>query len=134
MDAHDHRSGFSLPPVTWVLPLMMLTLPGCVPPPPHQFVPGGPMGEASQTLPDPRPAGEEEVRAMLAESSRALQPTSDPLDLPPLLRRIEETANFRQRQRLIDRYHHAALLLPVEARHQAFQQLRETIDRQRGGQ
>ena len=61
--------------------LLMLLLYGCVPPPPHQFVPGGPLGEAGQTVQGPRQASDEEVRAMLAESSRHQHDPAERVDL-----------------------------------------------------
>lgn len=108
----------------WLLVCMMVSF-GCVPPPPHQFVPGGPLGEAGQTVQGPRQASDEEVRAMLAESSLHQQNPSERVDLDGLLTQITQTTNFRQKQRLVDRYHHAALLLPEVERNQAFQRLRD---------
>lgn len=108
----------------WLLVCMIASF-GCVPPPPHQFVPGGPLGEAGQTLQGPRQASDEEVRAMLAESSRHQQNPSERVDLDGLLTQITQTTNFRQKQRLVDRYHHAALLLPEVERNQAFQRLQD---------
>lgn len=105
--------------------LLMLLLYGCVPPPPHQFVPGGPLGEAGLTAQEPRQASDEEVRAMLAESSLHQQGPAGPVDLNGLLTEISQATNFRQKQRLVDRYHHAALLLPEAERDQAFRQLRD---------
>lgn len=104
--------------------LLMLFLSGCVPPPPHQFVPGGPLGEAGLTAQEARQASDEEVRAMLAESSLHQQSPYDPVDLNGLLTQITQATNFRQKQRVVDRYHHAALLLPEAERDQAFQRLR----------
>ena len=106
--------------------LLMLFLYGCVPPPPHQFVPGGPLGEAGQTIQGPRQASDEEVRTMLAESSLHQQNPPGRVDLNGLLTQITQATNFRQKQRLVDRYHHAALLLPEAERDQAFQRLRDT--------
>jgi hypothetical protein len=108
----------------WII-ILMLFLFGCVPPPPHQFVPGGPLGEAGQTAQGPRQASDEEVRAMLAESSLHQSNPSERIDLNSLLTEITQATNFRQKQRLVDRYHHAALLLPEAERAQAFQRLRE---------
>ena len=105
--------------------LFMLFLYGCVPPPPHQFVPGGPLGEAGQTAQGPQQASEAEIRAMLAESSLHHQDSSGPVDLNALLTQITQATTFRQKQRLVDRYHHAALLLPEAERDQAFRRLRE---------
>ncbi|MEK6801723.1 MAG: hypothetical protein AABZ34_03540 [Nitrospirota bacterium] len=105
--------------------LLMLLLYGCVPPPPHQFVPGGPLGEAGQTARGPREASDDEVRAMLAESSMHHQNPSGPIDLNGLLTQITQATHFRQKQHLVDRYHHAALLLPEAEREQAFQRLRD---------
>ena len=107
--------------------LLILLLYGCVPPPPHQFVPGRPLGEAGQTLQGPRQASDEEVRAMLAESSLHQQNPAGPVDLNRLLTQITQATNFRQKQRLVDRYHHAALLLPEAERDQAFHRLRDAI-------
>ena len=81
--------------------LLMLLLYGCVPPPPHQFVPGGPLGEAGQTVQGPRQASDEEVRTMLAESSLHQQNPPGRVDLNGLL------------------------LLPEAERDQAFQRLRD---------
>ena len=105
--------------------LLMLFLYGCVPPPPHQFVPGGPLGEAGQTIQGPRQASDEEVRTMLAESSLHQQNPPGRVDLNGLLTQITQATNFRQKQRLVDRSHHAALLLPEAERDQAFQRLRD---------
>ena len=105
--------------------LLMLLLYGCVPPPPHQFVPGGPLGEAGLTAQEPRQASDEEVRAMLAEASLHQQGPAGPVDFNGLLTQISQATNFRQKQRLVDRYHHAALLLPEAERDQAFRQLRD---------
>ncbi len=108
--------------------VLMLLLSGCIPPPPHQFVPGGPLGEAGQTAQGPRQASDEEVRAMLAESSRHQQdPAEERVDLNGLLAQITQATTFRQKQRLVDRYHHAALLLPEAERDQAFQRLRDAV-------
>lgn len=104
--------------------LLMLILCGCVPPPPHQFVPGGPLGEAGQTIRGPRQASDDEVRTMLAESSLHQQGPLGPVDLNGLLTQISQATHFRQKQRLVDRYHHAALLLPEAERDQAFRRLR----------
>ena len=112
------------PTTLWLLVCMMVSF-GCVPPPPHQFVPGGPLGEAGQTVQGPRQASDEEVRAMLAESSRPQHNPSERIDLDGLLTQITQTTNFRQKQRLVDRYHHAALLLPEVEQKQAFQRLRD---------
>lgn len=108
---------------------LMLLLSGCVPPPPHQFVPGGPLGEAGQTAQGPRQARDEEVRAMLAESSRHQQDPAERVDLDGLLTQMTQATTFRQKQRLVDRYHHAALLLPEAERDRAFQRLREAAGR-----
>lgn len=108
----------------WIV-ILMLFLYGCVPPPPHQFVPGGPLGEAGQTAQGPRQASDEEVRAMLAESSLHQGKPSGRVDLDGLLTQITQATNFRQKQRLVDQYHHAALLLPEAERDQAFQRLRQ---------
>ncbi|MCW5799110.1 MAG: hypothetical protein LZF60_250120 [Nitrospira sp.] len=105
--------------------LLMLFLYGCVPPPPHQFVPGGPLGEAGQTAQGPRQASDDEVRAMLAESSLHQQDPAKPVDLNGLLTQISQATTFRQKQRLVNHYHHAALLLPEAERNQAFQRLRD---------
>ncbi len=107
--------------------LLMLFLYGCVPPPPHQFVPGGPGGEAGETLQGPRQASDDEVRAMLAESSLHQQGPAGPIDLNGLLTQISQATHFRQKQRLVDRYHHAALRLPEAERDQAFQRLRAAM-------
>ena len=107
-----------------VLVIAMMGLYGCVPPPPHQFVPGGPVGESGQTVQGPRQASDDEVRAMLAESSRHQVNPSERVDLNGLLIQITQATNFRQKQQLVDRYHHAALLLPEAERSQAFQRLR----------
>ena len=111
-------------PMRWLLLSMMVSC-GCVPPPPHQFVPVGPLGEAGQTMQGPRQASDEEVRAMLAESSRPQHNLSERLDLGGLLTQMTQASNFRQKQRLVDRYHHAALLLPEVERDRAFQRLRD---------
>lgn len=108
-----------------VLVLAVMVLPGCIPPPPHQFVPGGPVGEAGETLQGPRQASDDEVRAMLAESSRHQSNPSERVDLNRLLTQITQATTFRQKQRLVDQYHHAALLLPEAERDQAFQRLRD---------
>lgn len=108
----------------WIIALILF-LYGCVPPPPHQFVPGGPLGEAGQTAQGPRQASDEEVRAMLAESSLHQHNPSERVELDGLLTQITQATHFRQKQRLVDRYHHAALLLPEAERNQAFQRLRE---------
>jgi hypothetical protein len=115
------------------LPLMLFSY-GCIPGPPHQFVPGGPVGEAGQPFEGPRPANSEEVRAMLAESSARPHNPSERVDLEELLRQITQTANFGQKQRLVDQYQHAALLLPVTERDQAFQRLRATVEQAKRGQ
>jgi hypothetical protein len=104
--------------------IVFMVLSGCIPPPPHQFVPGGPLGEAGQTVQGPRQASDEEVRAMLAESSRHQSTPPERVDLNRLLTQISQATNFRQKQRLVDQYHHAALLLPEAERDQAFQRLR----------
>lgn len=115
--------------LTLVIPhvavLAISALSGCVPPPPHQFVPGGPVGEAGDALQGPRQASDDEVRAMLAESSRRQSNPSERVDLNALLTQISQATTFRQKQRLVDHYHHAALLLPEAERRQAFQQLRD---------
>ena len=108
-----------------VLVIAMMGLYGCVPPPPHQFVPGGPVGESGQTVQGPRQASDDEVRAMLAESSRHQVNPSERVDLNGLLIQITQATNFRQKQQLVDRYHHAALLLPEAERAQALQRLRD---------
>ncbi len=108
-----------------VVVMALMVLYGCVPPPPHQFVPGGPVGEAGQTVQGPRQASDDEVRAMLAESSRHQVNPSERVDLNGLLIQITQATNFRQKQHLVDRYHHAALLLPEAERAQAFQRLRD---------
>ncbi len=105
--------------------LLMLFLYGCVPPPPHQYVPGGPLSDAGLTAQEPRQASDDEVRAMLAESSMHQQNPSGSVDLNDLLTQITQATNFRQKQRLVDRYHHAALLLPEAERDQAFRRLRD---------
>ncbi len=117
----------SHPTMTRVLCICMVALSGCVPPPPHQFVPGGPLGEAGQAVQGPRQANDEEVRAMLVESSARPQNPSERIDLEKLRAHIAETPNFRQKQRLVDQYHHEALLLPMAERDQAFQRLRDTL-------
>ena len=109
----------------WLLICMMVSF-GCVPPPPHQFVPGGPLGESGPTVQGPRQASDEEVRAMLAESALHPHNPSERVDLDGLLAQITQATTFRQKQRLVDRYHHAALLLPEVEREQAFQRLRDT--------
>ena len=107
--------------------LLMLLLYGCVPPPPHQFVPGGPVGESGQTVQGPRQASDDEVRAMLAESSRHQSHPSERVDLDSLLTQIPQATTFRQKQHLVDQYHHAALLLPEAERDRAFQRLRDAM-------
>ena len=107
--------------------LLILFLCGCVPPPPHQFVPGGPLGEAGQTVQGPRRASDEEVRAMLAESSLHQRDSAGPVDVNGLLTQITQATHFRQKQRLVDRYHHAALLLREAERAQAIQRLRDAV-------
>ncbi len=126
MHAHSDRvqSRNAGPTTRWLLVCMMASF-GCVPPPPHQFVPGGPLGEAGQTVQGPRQASDEEVRAMLAESSRPQHNPSERVDLDALLTQITHATNFRQKQRLVDRYHHAPLLLPEVERSQAFQRLQD---------
>ena len=111
--------------VLCVIVMPVLILSGCVPPPPHQFVPGGPLGEAGETLAGPRQASDDEVRAMLAESSRHHPNPSERVDLNELLSQISQATTFRQKQHLVDQYHHAALLLPEAERNQAFQRLRD---------
>ncbi|HND00963.1 MAG TPA: hypothetical protein PK782_02750, partial [Nitrospira sp.] len=69
MSSVSYRSLLA-PAIPYVIVIPATILSGCVPPPPHQFVPGGPVGEAGQTVPGPRQASDDEVRAMLAESSR----------------------------------------------------------------
>ena len=108
-----------------LIAMSVIALSGCVPPPPHQFVPGGPVGEAGETVPGPRQASDDEVRAMLAESSRHQPNPSERVDLNGLLTQISQATTFRQKQRLVDHYHHAALLLPEAERNQAFQRLRD---------
>lgn len=110
-----------------VFVMAVMTLTGCVPPPPHQFVPGGPVGESGQTVPGPRQASDDEVRAMLAESSRNQSSPSEQVDLNGLLAQILQATTFRQKQHLVDQYHHAALLLPEAERDRAFQRLRERV-------
>lgn len=61
---------------------------------------------------------------MLAESSRHQSTPPERVDLNRLLTQISQATNFRQKQRLVDHYHHAALLLPEAERDQAFQRLR----------
>ena len=61
---------------------------------------------------------------MLAESSRHQSTPPERVDLNRLLTQISQATNFRQKQRLVDQYHHAALLLPEAERDQAFQRLR----------
>ncbi|MCC6967973.1 MAG: hypothetical protein IT391_17015 [Nitrospira sp.] len=107
------------------LVISLIVLSGCVPPPPHQFVPGGPVGEAGETLQGPRQASDDEVRAMLAESSAHQPNPSERVDLNGLLTQISQATTFRQKQLLVDHYHHAALLLPEAERNQAFQRLRD---------
>ncbi|MBI4002536.1 MAG: hypothetical protein HY348_12225 [Nitrospira defluvii] len=62
---------------------------------------------------------------MLVESSLRSHNPSERIDLDALLKQITQTTNFRQKQRLVDRYHHAALLLPEVERDRAFQRLRD---------
>lgn len=69
-------------------------------------------------------ASDDEVRAMLAESSQHQTMPPEPVDLNRLLTEISQATTFRQKQRLVDHYHHAALLLPEAERDQAFQRLR----------
>jgi len=114
--------------------LFALLLYGCVPPPPHQFMPGGPLGEAGHTAQGPRQASDEEVRAMLAESSLRRPNPSERVDLNGLLAQISQATTFRQKQRLVDHYHHAALLLPEAERNQAFQRLEEALGANTTGQ
>lgn len=124
MSSVSYRSLLALAiPYVIVIPATILS--GCVPPPPHQFVPGGPVGEAGQTVPGPRQASDDEVRAMLAESSRHQSRPSERVDLNGLLTQISQATTFRQKQHLVDQYHHAALLLPEAERNQAFQRLRD---------
>ncbi|MBS0170883.1 MAG: hypothetical protein JSR62_11060 [Nitrospira sp.] len=124
MNSVSYRSCIALvSPYVIVIPVAILS--GCVPPPPHQFVPGGPVGEAGETVPGPRQASDDEVRAMLAESSLHHQNPSERVDLNGLLTQISQATTFRQKQRLVDQYHHAALLLPEADRNQAFQRLRD---------
>ncbi len=120
--SYRSHSGLAVPRL---LVMSLLALSGCVPPPPHQFVPGGPIGEAGQTVQGPRQASDDEVRAMLAESSRHQQNPSERVDLNGLLTQITQATTFRQKQQLVDRYHHAALLLPEAERGLAFQRLRD---------
>ena len=108
-----------------LIAISVIALSGCVPPPPHQFVPGGPVGEAGETLQGPRQASDDEIRAMLAESSLHQANPSEQVDLNGLLTQISQATTFRQKQRLVDHYHHAALLLPEAERNQAFQRLRD---------
>lgn len=113
--------------VTRLFLFCLLTSYGCVPPPPHQFVPGGPLGEAGQAVQGPRQANDAERRAMLAESSLRPQNPSQRVDLDVLLRQITQTNNFRQKQRLVDQYQHAASLLPLPEQDQAFERLRNSL-------
>ncbi|MGC3975969.1 MAG: hypothetical protein QM771_16530 [Nitrospira sp.] len=130
MSSVSYRSLIALViPYVIVLPVTILS--GCVPPPPHQFVPGGPVGEAGEPVAGPRQASSDEVRAMLEESSRHHQDPSGRVDLSGLLTQISQATTFRQKQHLVDQYHHAALLLPEAERNQAFQRLRELGDQHR---
>lgn len=124
MSSVSYRSLLA-PAIPYVIVIPATILSGCVPPPPHQFVPGGPVGEAGQTVPGPRQASDDEVRAMLAESSRHQPNPSEQVDLNGLLMQISQATTFRQKQHLVDQYHHAALLLPEAERNQAFQRLRD---------
>ena len=124
MSSVSYRSLLA-PAIPYVIVIPATILSGCVPPPPHQFVPGGPVGEAGQTVPGPRQASDDEVRAMLAESSRHQPNPSERVDLNGLLMQISQATTFRQKQHLVDQYHHAALLLPEAERNQAFQRLRD---------
>lgn len=124
MSSVSYRSLLA-PAIPYVIVIPATILSGCVPLPPHQFVPGGPVGEAGQTVPGPRQASDDEVRAMLAESSRHQSMPSERVDLNGLLTQISQATTFRQKQHLMDQYHHAALLLPEAERNQAFQRLRD---------